>query len=62
LGMAGDPLLEGLGEGDRELIAALAAALGQAPGALIGAWAREHALALASMSPAITAVVQVREA
>ncbi|MDI1434920.1 SprT-like domain-containing protein [Polyangium sorediatum] len=57
-----DPLLEGLGEVDRQLVAVLAKATGRPPGALIGAWAREHAQALASASPAIAALVAGIEA
>ncbi len=59
---ASDPLLDGLGEVDRQLVAALAKATGQPPGVLIGAWAREHAQALASASPAIAALVAGIEA
>jgi len=59
---ASDPLLEGLGEVDRELVAVLAKATGRPPGALIGAWAREHARALTSASPAIAASVEGIEA
>jgi len=42
---AEDPLLDGLGEAERELVARLAKAMGRRPGVLIGAWAREHARA-----------------
>jgi hypothetical protein len=57
-----DPLLEGLGEDDRQLVAMLAKATGRPAGALIGTWAREHARALATASPAIAAVIARIEA
>jgi len=52
-----DPLLEGLGQSDRALVAVLAKATGKSPGGLIGAWAREHARSVASTSPAIASVI-----
>jgi hypothetical protein len=56
--MAGDPLLDGLVQSDRELVTLLAQATGRPAGALIGAWAREHARAIAPMSSAIAAALE----
>ncbi|UQA59980.1 SprT-like domain-containing protein [Polyangium aurulentum] len=56
-----DPLLDGLSEIDRALVALLAEALGRPAGTLIGAWAREHARALASANPAVAAALEAIE-
>jgi len=52
-----DPMLEGLGEPDRELVAMLSRATGRPAGVLIAAWAREHARAVAQSCPAIAATL-----